>query len=941
MKRRDFFRTGLFASSGVIFIDSFLGCVHPAIQKGSLDQYFKGFQDPPATSRVFVRWWWNGNRLDAAEILRELDVMKEAGIGGVEINPIAFPGNEDPMGYESLTIFEETWMDMLEVALQGAKERGIICDMIVGSGWPFGGEFLKKEEQSQMVTIETIDLQGGTTYTYSLEELLSRIDPEIHSKNDTVYRDLLELRLLPASSEVFLEGEDLMSGISGDELVFTTPEGDWVLYYVVKLTGYMAVINGSPGAAGPVLNHYSAEATESYLNRISGFISNRVGDMGTYIRAMFCDSMELEGANWNDDLPEQFEARRGYSLLPYFPFVLRKVGHMGNPLEEEYGTRFSEEVSQMLKRVELDFYLTRIELFKERFIDTFNDWCHRNHVLSRMQAYGRGMHPLEASMAIDIPECETWLFKEVGREYPSTGPSGRAPLMCNKFVASGALLAGKSLVSCEEITNTSMAFMATLENIKVAGDQSNLSGVNHSILHGYNYSPPEVPFPGWIRYGTFFNEKNTWWPYFRLWSDYKARISYLLQNAVPRANVAILQPLIDLWLKEGPQRDPFPQKRYPEYQHNLWEVIHQNGGGCDYISEAIIRASDKQNGSMKYGDRSYETILLPEIETLGPATALSLADFSNSGGRVVFIGKQPYQSASSLKMDEDDARVKELIEEMIGQSGGRAFVYPAPGNNLLSWYGELQEKLGIEPYVGLNKPSVYLNHCSYLLGGQPLFFMANSSLSEEISVVADFQVDPRLVPWRWDPESGEKSPCVSKDSNNRMEISLPRATSLMIVFEEEEGEPAAGSPFTKQDGFELSGPWQLKLNHLNGGQQDVSLEELTNLTETAWGKNFAGTVVYHTSFHSEDPLPQFIDLGKVQGVTELSVNGLALGVRWYGKQIFEVGSALKAGENLLSVKLTSIAGNYLKCLKDHRVAQRWTSHQEYYPVGILGPVILI
>ena len=90
-----------------------------------------------------------------------------------------------------------------------------------------------------------------------------------------------------------------------------------------------------------------------------------------------------------------------------------------------------------------------------------------------------------------------------------------------------------------------MAFMATLENIKVAGDQSNISGVNHSILHGFNYSPPEAPFPGWVRYGTFFNERNTWWPYFRHWSDYKARISYLLQNATPRANVAILQPLTD------------------------------------------------------------------------------------------------------------------------------------------------------------------------------------------------------------------------------------------------------------------------------------------------------------------------------------------------------------------------------------------------------------
>ena len=33
---------------------------------------------------------------------------------------------------------------MLKVALDGARERGMICDMIVGSGWPFGGEFLEK-----------------------------------------------------------------------------------------------------------------------------------------------------------------------------------------------------------------------------------------------------------------------------------------------------------------------------------------------------------------------------------------------------------------------------------------------------------------------------------------------------------------------------------------------------------------------------------------------------------------------------------------------------------------------------------------------------------------------------------------------------------------------------------------------------------------------------
>lgn len=102
---------------------------------------YKLFKDPDNIYRPFVRWWWNGDRLDKTEILRELDVMKAAGIGGVEINPIRFPANADPIGINSLEWLSDEWITMLESALKGAKERGIVCDMIVGSGWPFGGEF--------------------------------------------------------------------------------------------------------------------------------------------------------------------------------------------------------------------------------------------------------------------------------------------------------------------------------------------------------------------------------------------------------------------------------------------------------------------------------------------------------------------------------------------------------------------------------------------------------------------------------------------------------------------------------------------------------------------------------------------------------------------------------------------------------------------------------
>ena len=118
------------------------------------DDLYESFKNPTGISKPFVRWWWNGIRVVKEEILRELDLLKEAGIGGVEINSIRFPETADPLNYKEFEWLSDEWMDMIKVALKGAKERGLVCDIIMGSGWPFGGEFLKKEEQTQILALE-------------------------------------------------------------------------------------------------------------------------------------------------------------------------------------------------------------------------------------------------------------------------------------------------------------------------------------------------------------------------------------------------------------------------------------------------------------------------------------------------------------------------------------------------------------------------------------------------------------------------------------------------------------------------------------------------------------------------------------------------------------------------------------------------------------------
>ena len=62
-----------------------------------LSSLFQYFTSPDNASRPYVRWWWNGDKVEKNELIRELNLLHKAGIGGVEINPIAYPGTTDEL----------------------------------------------------------------------------------------------------------------------------------------------------------------------------------------------------------------------------------------------------------------------------------------------------------------------------------------------------------------------------------------------------------------------------------------------------------------------------------------------------------------------------------------------------------------------------------------------------------------------------------------------------------------------------------------------------------------------------------------------------------------------------------------------------------------------------------------------------------------------------
>src|SRR3982751_3390548 len=100
MKRRTFLWQSSILSTGLGLFNKFPLAAKPTSE--IKDELYNIFKDPLNIHRPFVRWWWNGDKVVKSELSRELRVMKAAGIGGVEINPIKFPPRTEDMGVPSL-----------------------------------------------------------------------------------------------------------------------------------------------------------------------------------------------------------------------------------------------------------------------------------------------------------------------------------------------------------------------------------------------------------------------------------------------------------------------------------------------------------------------------------------------------------------------------------------------------------------------------------------------------------------------------------------------------------------------------------------------------------------------------------------------------------------------------------------------------------------------
>lgn len=119
----------------------------------------------------------------------------------------------------------------------------------------------------------------------------------------------------------------------------------------------------------------------------------------------------------------------------------------------------------------------------------------------------------------------------------------------------------------------------------------------------------------------------------------------------------------------------------------------------------------------------------------------------------------------------------------------------------------------------------------------------------------------------------------------------------------------------------LSGPWKLTFPPRWGAPESVNLDKLVSWSEHSEPgvRHFSGTAGYRTTFRWSPSnaagkatgvigaeARHYLDLGQVEVIAEVKLNGKDLGTLWHSPYRVEVTDALKPGLNTLEVRVTNL-----------------------------------
>ena len=889
----------------------------------------ESFRHPPDDSRIMMRWWWFGPAVAKPEIERELDEMKSAGIGGVEIATLYPLALDDPQtGFHNMAFLSDEHLDALRFAASKARELGLRVDITLGSGWPFGGPHIPATQAAGAMRVETVEIPSGAK---------SVAVPGI-----TIGERLEAVFLVPGSRDALAaqEGNQVREPVAehGRLQISSPPKGSNVAVFFISSRTGMSVKRPAVGAEGFVLDHYDRNAIETHLHAVGDRLMEAFAGHPPY--AVFSDSLEDYGSDWTPDLLEEFRRRRGYDLAPHLLALIGDTGPETSAIRHDWGK-------------------TLTELADEHYLQPLREWAHAHGTLLRSQTYGFPPVTLSSNQYEDLPEGEGKATLWMWRQFSDT-----------RWAASAGHLFGKPVISSETWTWLhSPAFRATPLDMKAEADLHFLQGINQLVGHGWPYSPDAAGEPGWRMYAAgALNAHNPWWFAMTDLAAYLERVSFALRQGKPANDVALLLPDDDAWANftvNGQSSSPVTTKTGFNTRGNVISVDESMDG---LLGHKVIPQILDAGFNLDFIDADaidqlgvpYPVLVLPGIERLPLSTYRKIEQFAMHGGKVVATRRLPSRSPGLLNADSESREIQEISRRLFVSTGA------------LGCLVEDESRLGSvlashsKPDVSFSPKAPEIGFIHRKLAVGDLYFIANTA-NHPVQTEARFRGAKNNAEW-WDPFTGRTSRIPDAA---RIEIALEPYESRLIVFTGDgaKGEPEAVSG-SRPKYIDLSSDWKLTFSGLN---RTITMAKLHSWSDEEEFKYYSGNVRYAKAVEISpdaisgnsvvldfgegspvpipDPLPvpnmrAYLD-GPVREAAEVYVNGQRAGVVWHPPYSIDVTRWLKPGANEFLIivgntAINSLAGQALPDyrLLDDRYGERFVpqgmDHLQPLASGIVG-----
>jgi hypothetical protein len=303
-----------------------------------------------------------------------------------------------------------------------------------------------------------------------------------------------------------------------------------------------------------------------------------------------------------------------------------------------------------------------------------------------------------------------------------------------------------------------------------------------------------------------------------------------------------------------------------------------------------------QNGELVLpSGMTYRVLVLPDTDRMRPELLAKVVELAKAGAKV-FAPRKITASPSLRDAAASDGQVQALAASL-----------PAAV--------KLEELLPAKDFeTATHEPVVQLHRRA---AGVDFYYVSNQS-PRDISFDAAFRAGGQPEIWHTADMRVERAAAAAmSDGRMRVTLDLEPAESVFVVFRaQSNAKPAAR--FAAGDELPFAGEWKLQFPAGSGAPESVQLPKLISWPahDNPEVQHFSGTATYTTHFEvpSErlgDQEVATLDLGDVQVMAEVKLNGKDLGLLWKPPCRVDVTDTIKPGDNTLEVSVTNLWPNRL------------------------------